>query len=169
MTLGLNLESFPNQLSKFGELSRSALKNLVTIRLLTNPLTWTPDRPPTDHWQTLTDPWQFGYYQTPKRVLTDTQWTWCPIDSIVFFLTDIHQTPKQKKFVGDDIRSQFVELSRSALKILVTIRLLTAPPDNKHLTDPRWTPNRSPTDPWRTPRQTPDSFPTVPWSSWVFK
>jgi hypothetical protein len=79
-----NLESCPNQLSKFGELSRSAFKILVSIRLLTDPPTtntWqTPDEPPTDpdgpQW-TPTDP--DGPRQTPDRPPTDPQRGSCDI------------------------------------------------------------------------------------------
>ena len=71
LTLGLNLESCSNQVSKFGKLSRSAL-NLVIIRLLTDS----------------------QLQQKEKNLKTDS-----------------------KKFVGDDTRSQFGELSKSALQI----------------------------------------------------
>ena len=114
MTLGLNLESCPDQISKFGELSKSAVKIWLpsdswqtTYRLLTD--SWlTPDWLLTDSW--LTFDWseddlilcwkwhqvsiwravqisspnlksflnqlsKFGYYQTPKRVLEDSQQT----------------------------------------------------------------------------------------------
>ena len=88
------LESCPDQLSKFGELSKSAFQFWLpsdfwqtTDWLLT--YSWlTPNRLQTDSQQKFV--WddirsQFGYYQTPKTVLTDTQWTpdWHPTDSRV--------------------------------------------------------------------------------------
>ena len=122
MTPGLNLESCPNQLSKFGELSiwrafQMSSPNLVTIRLLTN--CWlTHDWLMTDSW--LTHDW----------LLTDSGLTldWLP--------TSFGQTPiEQQRFVWDDTRSQFGEPSKSALQIwrafqisspnLVTIMLMT--------------------------------------------
>ena len=133
--------------SQFGELSKSALQiwrafqmnspNLVTIRLLTD--CWlTPDWLLTYSWLTLviatghnleSYPNQFskfGYHQTPDWLLT---YSWL---TPIILWTDLL---KQQRFVGDDTRSQFGELSKSALQIwravqtsspnLVIIRLLS--------------------------------------------
>ena len=131
--------------------------NLVTIRLLTD--CWlTPDWLLTYSWLTLviatgnnleSYPNQlskFGYHQTPDRLLTDSWHTpdWLPAH---FGQTRL----KQERFVGDDTRSQFGELCKSALQIwrafqtsspnLVTIRLLT---------DYWLTPDTLLTDSWHT-------------------
>ena len=127
--------------------------NLVTIRLLTD--CWlTPDWLLTYSWLTLviatghnleSYPNQFskfGYHQTPDWLLT---YSWL---TPIILWTDLL---KQQRFVGDDTRSQFGELSKSALQIwravqtsspnLVTIRLLT---------DYWLTPDTLLTDSWHT-------------------
>ena len=66
MTLGLNLESCPNQVSKFGELSRSALQVWLPSD------SWqTPGRLLTDSWLTLD--WVLTeFWLSPDWVLTDS-------------------------------------------------------------------------------------------------
>ena len=168
------LESCPNQLSNFGELSKSVL---VTIRLLKD--SWqTPDIFLTDSQQTsnrltlnpradskkfvgddtrsqygelsksalqiwrafqisspnlvtirlLTD-----YWQTPDILLTDSQQT---SDRLT-----LNPTVDPKKFVGNDSRSQFGELSKSALQIWRTFQI----------SSPNLVPIRLLTDSWQTP------------------
>ena len=126
---GHNLESYPNQLSKFGLNQTSDI--LLTDSKLTHSKTpgFNLESCPNQlsklgYHQTLdrllTDSWQ-----TPDWLLTDSQQTW---DRLT-----LNPTTDSKKFVEDDTRSQFGELSKSALQIwrafqisslnLVTIRL----------------------------------------------
>ena len=70
------------------------------------------------------------------------------MDSGVFFLTDIHQTPKKSlgNLLDDDIRSQIGELSRSALQCGY-YQTTNRPPDNRHPMEsdgPCWTYDRFP-------------------------
>ena len=166
MTPVLNLERCPNQLSNFGELSKSALQIWLpsdfwqtTDRLMTDSQ-HKPDWLPTDSYSLqiqllfvgLDTSSQFGevsksalqfwrdYWETPDWLIPDWLQTF---NRLTLNPTD------SKKFVVNDTRSKSGELSKSALQIWLTSYSWQTP--GRLLTDSWQTPDRLLTDSWLTP------------------